>query len=150
MDQALDEWFKEYGRLCDGLEPYRSSIVPKVYGAGASQPLSEPESVFFNLYYYWGGALCNSGDVFGYVSYIIDHEADFVAIGAHGTIKALAGLMPHFREQEQLTDQTEKDEYWRRTRDERAAVEGIAEGVHEFARLLLAYAEKNLAKATDG
>ena len=146
MDQSLDEWFKEYRRLSDALEPYCRRIIAKVSGPGAPQPLTEAERVFFDLCYYWGAALVNNGDVFGYVPFIIEHEADFRAVGALGTLRASAELMPYYREQQENPYQSEKDEYWCRTRDERAGVEQFAEDVHELAGLLLAYAKKNLPR----
>ena len=135
MDQSLDESLAEYLRLEDALAHYCDRSGPN---------MSEPERILTDLCYYWSAAICNNGDVFGYVPFIIEHEADFIAIGAVGTLKALAKLMPFYREQEKLENQDDKNKYWWRTRDERAPVEALAEGVNDFGYLLLAYAQKNL------
>jgi len=143
VDQSLDEWFAEYRRLNNALEPYRTRIASKIFGPSPEE-LTGAEHVFERLYYYWAAALVNNGDVFGYLSFIIENKAAFTAIGAIKTLEAADKLMPLYRKQQSLTDDVEKSEYWWRTKDERAPVEALAEGVHEFARLLLAYAEKNL------
>lgn len=142
-DQSRDEWMKEYDRLSDALEPYRSRTVQKAFGPGATEPLTEQERVFFDLWFYWSAGLVNAGDVFGHIPFIIEHEADFKAVGAVATLRALEELMPYYREQQRCPE-NERGEYWWRTKDERADVEKLAEGVHEFARLLLAYANKNI------
>jgi Txe/YoeB family toxin of Txe-Axe toxin-antitoxin module len=143
MDKSLDEFLVEYRELNKALDPYYFKIYAKADEA-APQPLSEAERVFFDLYGYWQAAIVNSGDTFGYVPFIIEHEADFVAVGAHETLKALTNLMPYYHEQQKLKSEIEKGAYSRRTKEERAAVENVAEDTIEFARLLLAYAEQNL------
>jgi hypothetical protein len=130
MGESNDEWFKEYRRLTFAIKRFFA--------------LREPLRILEDLDYYWNAALINSGDVFGYMHFIIEHQADFEAIGAKGTLDAMVKLRPFYRQQQKLADHGEKHDYWRRTRDERAAAEELAEGVHEFGRLLLAFAEKNL------
>src|ERR1700722_16624928 len=130
VDQSLDEWIAEYTRLDSALGMYIDCMP-----CGA-QELAEPERLFSDLVYYWSAALVNNGDVFGYVHFIIEHKGDFVAIGAEGTLKAMAFLMPYYRQQQELKSDIEKGKYWWRTKDERAPTEALAEGVHEFARLL--------------
>jgi hypothetical protein len=115
-----------------------------MYGSHAPKKLREAARVFSDLYYYWSAAIVNSGDVFGYLPFIIEHKADFVAVGAHGTLKALKKLIPFYRQQQKLRDEKERSEYAWRNKAKLAPGEALAEGVHEFARLLLAYALKNL------
>jgi hypothetical protein len=136
MEQSLDEWSDEYNRLRGSLRPFCNRIQ-------LQQELSAAESLFSDLHYYWEAALVNSGDVFGYMSFIIDHKEHFAAIGADGTLKAVDELMPFYRQQ--VLDESERGDYWWRTQEERAPAEALAEGVLEFARLLLAYANKNLS-----
>lgn len=144
MDQSLDEWFAEYDRLRAALEPYRRRIVSQLGRRNGLQELTQPEHVFERLYYYWAATLVNNNDVFGYLSFIIENKAAFLAVGADGTLKALDKLMPFYRHWQKLKDDVERGDYWWRTKDERAPAEALAEGVHELARLLLAYAERNL------
>jgi hypothetical protein len=144
MDQSLDEWSAEYDRLSAALEPYRQRIMSKLGRPDGPQELAEPEHVFERLDYYWSAALVNNGDVFGYLPFIIENKAAFIALGAGGTLRAVDQLMPFYVQQQELKDDVEKGQYWWRTKDERAPAEASAEGVHEFARLLLAYAERNL------
>jgi hypothetical protein len=148
MDHSLDEWFAEYDRLNAALEPYRQRIVSKLSCPDGPQELAEPEHVFERLYYYWAAALVNNGDVFGYLPFIIENKAAFLAVGADGTLEALDRLTPFYRQQQKLKDDVEKGQCWWQTKDERAAAEALAEGVHELARLLLAYAERNLPMPT--
>src|SRR5262249_29077911 len=137
MELSLKEWFDEYGRLSDALRPYCDRITPKMFGRNAPQKLTEPEHVFERLYYYWAAGLVNAGDVFGYVPFIVENKAAFIAVGASGTLDALEKLMPFYRQQQELKRDVQKGEYWWRTKEKRASAEALAEGVHEFARPLL-------------
>jgi hypothetical protein len=145
LANSLDEWSEEYQRLENALLPYHSRVIAKVPFPINLQGLNEPERVFFNLWFYWHAALLNAGEVFSWLFLVIENEEAFVAAGAEGTLKAMAKLMSFYREQQKLKDQSEKDAYGRRTKDERASAELFAEDTNEFAKLLLAYAEKNLA-----
>lgn len=150
MDRPLEDWFDEYRRLNNALRPYCDRICAKECERTAQRcTLSERERLFSDLCYYWEAALVNNGDVFGYVQFIIEHQTDFAAIGADGTLRALDRLMPFYREQQEILDESEKGAYWHRTKEKRASAEAFAEDVLEFARLLLRYAQKDLGEYSD-
>jgi hypothetical protein len=78
------------------------------------------------------------------MSFIIQHRQDFEAIGAHGTLQACEELMPFYQEQQRLSSQQAKGDYWWKTREQRGPAEEHAEDMNPFSRLLLAFAEKHL------
>ena len=140
-------WFKRTSVRVAGFSvpDSTSCLLDRVCG------ITAPKGCYpvLNHAYYWDAALVNNADVFGYVQFIIEHQTDFAAIGADGTLRALDQLMPFYREQQEIKDESEKGAYWHRTKEKRASGEAFAEDVLEFARLLLQYAQKNLGEYSD-
>jgi len=140
---SMNTWIEEYRRLSEELSRYADPINHKVFHVAGAHPLSENEEIFHDLYYYWNAALVNSHDVFGYVHYIIEHKHDFEAIGAHGTLQALEGLMPFYLEQQTLSSD-EAENYWHLSKEQRSNAENMADDVLPFAELLLRFAHNHL------
>ena len=138
-----DDWNAEYRRLSAALHFYHVKLSRKTHGPDAPQPLSEAERVFVDLWLWWSAALVNNDDVFGWLELAIECSEDFRTIGANGTLEAIAQLMPYYAEQQSLPTEDQKTAYWVRTEAERAPAETLAEGVNEFAQLLLAHAQKH-------
>jgi hypothetical protein len=147
MDASLQQWFDEHRRLRAEIRPYYDRIRAKQDSRGSwtSTPTDE-EQVLDDLQYFYEAALVNNADVFGYLPYMIEHRSKFEAIGAHGCLAALDGLMPYYEEQQKLNTYDEKNEYWHRTKSDRRDIETLAEETNDFARLLLEFARKNAAR----
>src|ERR1700693_6198485 len=105
MNAGNQGWWDEYRELSDCLQGYGNQIAPK-RRAGANQQSSrtEPERLFWDLWFFWNAALVNSGDLFSWLGYIRDHKDDLAAIGAAGTLEAIDRLMPFYLEQQQAKD----------------------------------------------
>lgn len=90
---------------------------------------------------YFYSSMENSGDLFTCLCLIYRHPEAFRAIGATKTLKAAHALRDLYDQQQALATQEEKDAFWRQTLEQRQAIEQGADGLREFADLLIAFAE---------
>lgn len=93
------------------------------------------------LRHFYEASIVNSGDLFGYLHMVYDHRELFEEIGAHKTLRAADDLRPLYEQYSGLPSDQEKGDFWHQTRDQRASLEGEAEGMGEFAGLLISFAE---------
>lgn len=142
--ESLEKWRKEYAELKNALNVYHDKLMDKYDRSGRDAAAwNDVEKVLERLYYFWSAAIVNAGDIFGYMEFMIENKSGLEATGAKGCLAAIDKLMPYYQEQLILETDSQKNDYWHRTKLEREPAEDLAEDVIEFARLLLEYAEKN-------
>ena len=90
---------------------------------------------------YFHESMANSGDLFGYLGMIYDDPKPFQVIGATKTLKAANALRVLYDQQQLLSTQDEKDAFWHQSQEQRQPIELEADSLHEFADLLIAFAE---------
>lgn len=152
-DESLQAWLDEYRQLSGKLFEVRCRYRWKEDERGAWKVAPTPEEEWFDaLSYFYNAALMNNGAVFSYTPFMVEHLQAFEAIGARGCLAALDKFAPIF-EQHDFATKEDEDAYWRENRAEIESVEGLVDDANVFARLLLAYAEKNATRighARDG
>ena len=94
------------------------------------------------LRYYYVASIVNSGDLFGYLSTVYTRPEMFAEIGAVKTLAAAEELRDLHEAFSRLPTEEKKRAFWRETRAERSPMEKKAEGLCEFADLLIRFAER--------
>lgn len=102
------------------------------------------------LRHFYEASIVNSGDLFGYLHMVYERRELFEEIGANKTLKAAEELRPLYEEYAALPSDQGKGDFWHETRDQRAAIENEAEGMGEFAELLLQFAEAHPEEFPEG
>lgn len=145
-DKTLQAWFDEYrqlnGKLIEVRRRYRWKQDER--GGWIVVPTHE-EEWFDTLSYFYNAALMNNGAVFSYTPFMVEHRQALEAIGAKGCLAALDQFAPIFQ-QHRFPTKEDEDDYWREHQAAIEAVEALVDDANDFARLLLAYAEKNAAR----
>jgi hypothetical protein len=143
-----DIYMAEFRRLSDALYAYVDKIMPKKNQEDLTKRkvLTKSERLFWDLCLYWDISYVTNGDMFSWLSLIVDHKRELAAIGANGTLEAMDRLMPFYLDARQSADYAASCEHFWRTKKEREPIEALAEDMNEFARLLLQYAQNHLDK----
>ena len=142
-DESLQAWFDEYRQLSGKLFEVRCRYRWKEDERGAWKVAPTQEEEWFDaLSYFYNAALMNEAAVFTYVPFMMEHRRAFEAIGATGCLAALGKFAPIF-ERCQFATQEDLHSYWQEHQAEVEAVQSLVDDANEFARLLLAYADKN-------
>lgn len=104
--------------------------------------LTQRQRDWRELRYFYDASIVNSGDLFSYLWIVYDRLELFKEIEAVKTLAAAEELRPLHDVYSQLQTEYEKSAYWSETRERREPIEQKAEGVSEFADLLIRYAER--------
>ena len=104
--------------------------------------LTQRQRDWRELRYFYDASIVNSGDLFSYLWIVYDRLELFKEIEAVKTLAAAEELRPLHDVYSQLQTEYEKSAYWNETRERREPIEQNAEGVSEFADLLIRYAER--------
>jgi hypothetical protein len=99
---------------------------------------------------FYESSIVNSGDLFSYLHVVYDHRDFFEQIGAHKTLKAAEELTSLYVQYSELNTADEKGDFWHQTRNQRAPIEKEAEGMNEFAELLIRFAQAHPEEFSEG
>ncbi len=94
---------------------------------------------------YFEEAVENSGQMYTFVGYLLEHRSDLEEIGAVGCLKALEGLAPLYQEEQRFPDETMQSKFYWETQPAREPFEKIGENYDVLRELLIKYANATLA-----
>lgn len=134
----------------DELRVYADATMAKMRGGdrvdGSYPGMTAEESAFADMWYFWQGAIVNSGDVAGYFPWLVARRGDLEAIGANGCLRAIEALRPHY---EKAVAEGRNADWPKGDEDFRRLIESLEEPAFEedWEELLLTFARANLGRA---
>lgn len=132
------------------LQQFAEVVIGKMRGGerihGSYSGMTSDESAFADMWYFWQGAIVNSGDVAGYFPWLDERRGDLEAIGANGCLRAIEALRPHY---EKAVSEGREADWPNGDEDYRKLIESLEDPAFEddWEELLLTFARNRLHRS---